>query len=345
MDKKKWIALTLVVVLLLGLGGYYYYRHTPTYSLRLIETAVREHDWATFDRHVDVKGMTEGAFDDFLAYEMKNDKTMDDSAKTMALGFAQMFKPVIVGAVETGVRTYVETGAFQDEDKDATKGKQDAGKQAADEILKNADANRLTFQGIKSTEKDGKTAIVILGVHDGEYDSDFEVKLRLNQLDDGTWRIMKLDNLPELIEAVKEAEKKKLAELNEPIRAEMDAAVKLGAVKATVQGKGSFSQNLVLSADLTLGGDKAVKSFSGTLSMTAPDGSERTSSYTYTVKAGAAATAPITIRKDLNPFIPFENGILKQKAEGYQFALSVDAVEYTDGTKTQLLKAIPKESK
>ncbi len=340
MDRKKWIALIVVIVVLLGLGGYYYYRHTPTYTFRLIETAVKEHDWATFDRHVDVKGMTEGAFDDFLAYEMENDKTMDDSSKAMALGFAQMFKPVIVGAVETGVRTYVETGAFQDEDKDAAKSKQDPGKQAANEIMKTADESRLTFQGIKSTEKDGKTALVTLGIHDGQYDADFEVKLRLNQLDDGTWRVMKLDNLKELIEAVREAEKKKLAELNEPIRAEMDNAVKIGTIKAAVQGKSSFSQVLALSANLTIGGDKAVKSFGGTLTMTAPDGSERTSSYTYTVKAGAKT---FTLQKDLNPFITFENGIIKQKAEGYQFALSVDSVEYADGTKTQLLKAIPKE--
>lgn len=204
-DKKKWIALVAVVVVLLGLGGYYYYRHTPTYTFRLIETAVREHDWATFDRHVDVKGMTEAAFDDFLAYEMEKDKTMDDSAKTMALGFAQMVRPVIVGAVETGVRTYVETGAFQDEDKDAAKGKQDPGKQAANEIMKTADESRLTFQGIKSTEKDGKTAIVTLGLHDGQCDADFEVKLRLNQLDDGTWRVTKVDNLKDLLEIVEKA--------------------------------------------------------------------------------------------------------------------------------------------
>ena len=76
--------------------------------------------------------------------------------------------------------------------------------------------------GIKSSVVDGDTATVSLGIKNEKLGREFELKLRMNRLEDGTWKIRRTSNLKVFMQDIMKAEEEKLAELNQPIKDELD---------------------------------------------------------------------------------------------------------------------------
>lgn len=206
--KKKLIALAVVVVLIVcGIGGYLYYKRTPAYSMQLIQESVKEHNWEKFSRHVDTKSLSDAAFDDIIDITMEESGNIDEQTKALAAGFIKLIKPTLTSLIESSVKEYVETGEFKKDDNVDKKSSQKK-ENPADNLLQDTNADKLKFTGIKSTETEGSTAIATLGLRDESLNADYELKLRMIQLEDGTWKISKIDNLKEFYKATQEAEKK-----------------------------------------------------------------------------------------------------------------------------------------
>lgn len=68
--KPKWLIPVAVsfVILAAGLGGGYYFIHTPAFALKSIASAIENHDWAKFSKFVDVESFynttVKGALED-----------------------------------------------------------------------------------------------------------------------------------------------------------------------------------------------------------------------------------------------------------------------------------------
>lgn len=211
---KKVIALVVAVVLIAcGIGGYMYYKRTPAYSLQLIQDSVKEHNWEQFSRHVDTKSMADSAFDDIIELSLAEDKTMDAQTKALAANFAKLLKPTLTSLIESSVKEYVETGEFKDLDdnQDNSKKVKRSKTNPAENILKETNAEKLKFTGVKSTEKDDAGTVVAMGLHDESLNADYELKIRMIQLEDGTWKMNKIENLKDFYNATQEAEKNKKA--------------------------------------------------------------------------------------------------------------------------------------
>ena len=211
---KKLIALVVAVVLIAcGVGGYMYYKRTPAYSLQLIQDSVKEHNWEKFSRHVDTKSLADSAFDDIIEISLAEDQTMDAQTKALAANFAKLLKPTLTSLIESSVKEYVETGEFKDLDdkKDGSKKSKRKKENPAENLLKETNAEKLKFTGIKSTEKDDTGAVVAMGLHDESLNADYELKIRMIQLEDGTWKMNKIENLKDFYNATQEAEKNKKA--------------------------------------------------------------------------------------------------------------------------------------
>ena len=211
---KKVIALVVAVVLIAcGIGGYMYYKRTPAYSLQLIQDSVKEHNWEQFSRHVDTKSMADSAFDDIIELSLAEDKTMDAQTKALAANFAKLLKPTLTSLIESSVKEYVETGEFKDLDdnQDNSKKAKRSKTNPAENILKETNAEKLKFTGVKSTEKDDAGTVVAMGLHDESLNADYELKIRMIQLEDGTWKMNKIENLKDFYNATQEAEKNKKA--------------------------------------------------------------------------------------------------------------------------------------
>ena len=343
MNKKITAVLVVLLLLAAGVGGYMYYKRSPEYSLKLIQESVKKHNWDKFSQRVDVKGMSESAFDDLIDVAMEKDKTMDSGTKTLAAGFAQMLKPAVTGAIESAVKEYVEKGEVDKPKADAGKNgdKDKVGEQAADNLLEKTHAKDVNFTGVKSSDVDGDIATVTLGIKNEKLGKEFELKLSMSRLEDGTWKIKRISNLKDFMQAVIEAEEAKLAELNRPIKEELDAAVKIGAISGQVQQKDSygFSHRLQLSSDLELSAAKPVNSISGEITVTNPKGDSSVVKYTYAVDGVASGKSKMNLSKDLNMFMDDE--LIKSRGQGYKYEATVTSIKYQDGTETKMLETLP----
>ena len=340
MNKKIMAALVAVLLVVAGVGGYIYYKRTPTYSLTLIQDAVKEHNWDKFSRHVDVNEVSEAAFDDLIIAAMEEDKTMDSNTKQMAAGFAQMFKPVVTKAVEEAMKEYVEKGEVgkaKDEDK---KNQEKPDEAMAGNLVNQTHADEVKFTGVKATTSDGDTATVVLGLHNDKLSKDFEIKVNMSQLDDGTWKVRKISNLKEFLQEVKKAEEAKLAELNKPIQDEIDSALKLGSFNGAVSQEDGFgfSYKLLISGTAEIG-SKAVESFDGEILVTDPQGESSTIHYTYKAHGAAGSTENMQMVKDLNIFT--DSKLIKSQGQGYKYEAKVTSVKYQDGNEVKLLEKLP----
>ena len=68
--KRLYMIIGAVIAIVIAVAaGYLYYMRTPTYTLRTIGNAVKTHDWASFQKHVDVKGIFNNTYDRMIESE------------------------------------------------------------------------------------------------------------------------------------------------------------------------------------------------------------------------------------------------------------------------------------
>lgn len=340
MNKKIMAALVAVLLIAAGIGGYIYYKRTPAYSLTLIQDAVKDHNWDKFSRHVDVQELSDSVFDDLIMVAMEEDKTMDSTTKQMAAGFAQMFKPMVTKAVEETMKEYVEKGEVGKAKDEEKKSQEKPDEAMAGSLVNQTHADEVIFTGVKSTTTDGDLATVVLGIRNEKLDKDFEIKVSMSQLDDGTWKVRKISNLKEFLQEVQKAEEAKLAELNMPIQDEIDSAVKLGSFNGIVRQEDGFgfSYKLLISGNAEIG-SKAVESFDGEIMVTDPQGESSAIHYTYKVHGAAGSTENMQLVKDLNVFA--DSKLIKSQGQGYKYEAKVISVKYQDGSEAKLLDKLP----
>ncbi len=222
--KRLYMIIGAVIAIVIAVAaGYLYYMRTPTYTLRTIGNAVKTHDWASFQKHVDVKGIFNNTYDRMIEEEAAKQQGPD--AQLMR-GFATLLKPMVVETLTQQVQFYVQNGkamtstdadnaqlaanGFTTDSQGAKSGAGSAKKQ--DPMSSLADSSTygsLEFKGYGTTRSEDGFDIVPLNLHDKELNTDFTVELKVRQLDDGTWQIVDLPNLPQVLEQLDQARKAK----------------------------------------------------------------------------------------------------------------------------------------
>ena len=201
-NKNRMIIVGIIAAILIAaIGGYTYYRHTPTYTFQLIQEAVQKHDYASFQKHVDTKNLLSTAIDDALDMSLEEDKSLNNSTRQMARGFMAMLKPSIVEALDSEIEQYIKTGSQE---------KAKAGNKAdniASNMQKKADADSLTFKKIGSTRKDGDFCIADVIFTNEKLGKDVTLSFKMKKLEDGTWQILQIVNLKDYLKDVQQEQK------------------------------------------------------------------------------------------------------------------------------------------
>lgn len=198
MNWKKIVALILALGLI-ALGWYFFYfTKTPSYSLKLIQEAVKTHNVEDFKKHVDVNSILNSGYDDVVKSEL--DKNVNDPlGRTFALAMAQSFKPVVVETLQTAIL-----------DKIAGTENKEPGKYDRDikKFEEKYSLNSVEYKDIGSIEiKDG-IANVPLVLYSPKLQEDFTVHILMKKLDDGTWQAYKVDNIAQFIDQIDKSSKK-----------------------------------------------------------------------------------------------------------------------------------------
>lgn len=343
MMRKKGliIAVAVLICIILGAaGGYIYYKRTPTYSLNLIKESVEKHDYETFSKHVDTENIISSAYDDVIASAM-DDSGTDENVKGLADGFVKMLKPNIVAALDADVKQFVKNGSVTSNDTQDNTNNQAGNQQAEDNIKKKVDIDNVTFKGIGDSRKDGDFTIVGIVITDKRLNHDFTIELKMLQLDDGTWKITQISNVKSYIKEAEQVKKEKLAELNKPIKDEIDSRISLQSPVAEIVSNDPWgiSQILTLTVPAKFNTDKRIVHIEGSIRVQTPSNENFDMPYAIDVDS-SKANANIEMGYHLNRFMNRDAEMLKNGISGYVFAVDVDKIVYDDNSTLELKKEL-----
>ncbi len=225
---KRKLLLSVLGLVAVLVGGFYYYTTTPTYSVLQIRNAVQDHDVALFEKHVDVDTLFNRLIDDVMAQALSQAANEDDSGwstlgSALGAGIMQMMKPTLVSGLKSSTLRYVETGEL-------VKGGQGVAASAAPAVASDA-AKKASLEGMASSfgleqlqpqdyrvEKQGKVAIVTIPYRNEHLDLPLEMKFTLRD-QGGYWQLVQFNNAAEIMSAIEQEQQRRLTEANNKMTA------------------------------------------------------------------------------------------------------------------------------
>lgn len=339
-DNQKKIGIGIVVAILCAVAFYFlYWTKTPVYSLNIIREAIEKHDVDTFERHVDLDTLFDKGFDDVLVAtdRIEGKNSLEDP---LVAGMVQMLKKPAVAALKARTLDAVK-GEFDEEGKERKNG---SGDKFADNLEKEAGVNQAVFKDASVVSKEGNEAIVALKFYNKQLDKDFTVKLKMAKLEDGTWKVKQMTNLVDFLVEADKAVKAKLAELNKPIREDLEKAVKVSDVELDLENDGNpffASHWLEYYMSVTNETDKDIADLYIKNSVVGADGTVRRAKVLkYNQGLPAHETTRLIYEDSLNHFIADEKQMMDHP-EGLTLKAEIVGIKYTDGSKIEILQKLP----
>ena len=117
------------------------------------------------------------------------------------MGILQMMKPAIVNELKAKILEEIK-GV----DNGQSSKKNQATKMAED-LQEKADVKNADFKDITVVSKENGEAIVALTLHNKKFNKDFELKVKMAELQDGTWKLKEITNLVDFLVEVDKADK------------------------------------------------------------------------------------------------------------------------------------------
>jgi hypothetical protein len=192
-------------LLLLGVGGFAYYRYyttTPKYSLLQAREAVAAHDAARFGQYVDVASVTDGLLTE--ASQQRGLLSLINPGSWLLKGAVAALRPAMAAGAQKQVETYIATGSVEEARKAGNK------KFSLASLVGRVVSDSSEFRGVAyETVLPNGQAEVGLEFTQPRYDTTFVVKLRLADQGDH-WQVKQIANAGELLGHISRMEKQRL---------------------------------------------------------------------------------------------------------------------------------------
>lgn len=210
---KMKLLFVLGVLLLLGIGGIYWYlavyTKTPEYSMQMIQNAMERHDKAKFHKYVDIDLVLDGAYDDLVLGLMDAGQPMSQETKAAVGDIVKVMKAPLITSFKTAIDQYVETGSW-----DGVETEDGMSEDSMDfhQALLKSGLKDACLRGIEGIVKEAgtKEAIANVKVFQSEANAEFVLEVLLSQGKDGTWRVTGIRNFHDFVVFVGEARKAEL---------------------------------------------------------------------------------------------------------------------------------------
>ena len=339
------ISVTVTILLLICSGAYYFafWKKSPEYSLLLIQDAVRSHDLNTFTKHVDLENLTSKAFDDLVASNVPS-----DSNNVFFEKLIKNFKPVFVNAVKGVILEYVEKGTeaskVVDKKDDSN---QFNSKSIGDNYIKNGGFWESAFKGVKYTKIDGDTAVVGLEIFDNQLQQSFVLDVKMQKLDDGTWKVVELSNINTYMNDTKVASEKKLAELNKLIEQKLSKYIEIGKITFS-RHFDSYSRRfvsyLLLDIQYNIKGDNDITEVTGKTIVKLGDKVVISEDFNEKSVLRAKTVGVFSRRVSINNFIRDQDAVNNADLKEISVSVQVSKIVFADGEQIALMTNLPENT-
>ena len=193
---KKILALAIgIVVIVLGIGaGLYFYWTSPEYCFQQSQEAVQTHNEKQFARYTDLDGLCNSSYLMFQNYEASRDAELmhNRTGMIMFLQVGTLFSRKLWLQLKT-ILSYVKNGRW-------TYGTE-AGEYVSRGMADTLDIPHTQVLDVQDVDTSHSDAVVSVKVKNSILTDGFVLKVNMRK-EDGTWRINRINNLKEYLEAM-----------------------------------------------------------------------------------------------------------------------------------------------
>ena len=209
---RQWkgkVLLVLGILLLLGMGGIYWYlavyAETPEYSVQMLQKSMEKHDKELFHDYVDLDTVLDDAYDDLVLGLIDAGEPMPEEAKAAVGDIVRVLKAPLITSFKAAIDSYVETGSW------GTTGAEDVSMDFHQALMKSG-LKDTSFRSIDEIVKDeeAKEAIAKIRVYQAEAEGEFVLEAVLTRTEDGIWRLERIRNFHDFVVFVGHARQKEL---------------------------------------------------------------------------------------------------------------------------------------
>ncbi len=344
--KNKILGLAAAAAVIIAAAFYFlYWVKTPAYSLSLISDAINDHDAVSFQQHVDMDRLYSKAYDDFLNAEAKLSSIPQSPESNFIMGYARAIKPQVVNLLKTAT-----LDAISGQNTDVAFNSKAQQSIMAKNIKQATSPAGLDIGDVSLISQNGRTAAVQATLHSKKLDKDFTLNLTMNELEDGTWKLLEINNFYDFILAVDAAEKAKLAELNAPIAKELANTIQLVSGKMDLNNQYGFMVdekhwlNVYTQMKNISGKDIANFTYRVTIYQS-QNGPELTSFTVYNADNFPDGQTVNSYRyAELDMFDPRTNTLLQSDFKKLPWSVDIIRVEFKDGSVTELYREVPDDN-
>ncbi len=115
----KKIVLTIVIITIAIIASAFYIKSTPQYSLYKMYQSVKNHDYGTFSKFVDVDTLVENLVDKSIEESKKEQEQKGSTdeweqlGNSFAEGLVALMRPSLTAAIKSGIQKNIESGDFK----------------------------------------------------------------------------------------------------------------------------------------------------------------------------------------------------------------------------------------
>ncbi|HEX8350059.1 MAG TPA: DUF2939 domain-containing protein [Hymenobacter sp.] len=196
--------LLIIVLLVVAVGGYLYYRSLaagPSYALVQAARAFQTHDVAAFERYVDVRSVSNNLIGQVA--DQGSELGISGSNNMLMQGALQLLKPQLSEVARQEVKHLVESGTPPTPDQLPST---PLGKVSVVGMVGKVVGTNSRFKGIKYVREEGDQAFVGVELTQPKYDTTVVVELKMHNEGD-YWQVKEITNASELVKNFARLEK------------------------------------------------------------------------------------------------------------------------------------------
>ena len=335
---KLTLSIAIILIICISIGILFYFsgqKKTPAHSINLINTALKQHDLATFEKHFDMETFYGTAFDDVIAPTLR--QPTQDGINDFLASIMASVKQSFVNSMVEQTRKYVESGSLENDPK------------APEQILARkftelTDFRNVTFKNVKETRIEGSIAYVDILIHQKQVDEDFVLQLKMRKLQDETWCVVGINNIHEFLSEISKMKTEKLEVLNKPLTKKIQEQIAITSEKFEHQKNNRYGASYAFSYTpmVEFKQGKQVAEFIGQI-----DVYNKNKDRIFSQKFVNAGPFPINSKQEfhfnwpLNPFVPSEKELINTSDSDLTVKAAIIRVNFVDGSELHLLENMP----
>ncbi len=344
MPSRGAIRLIVILIAVIGfaIGGYNYYMDSPVHVLNMVRGAVINHDRELFEKYVDTDDIIDDSCYVLAELLLDTDKTSRNYSAEYLNKMTRENTPLVKEILKKHLRLYIQGEKSQNQDKNL--GPIEAAypqymEVAASEFMKRLNLDYLSFSGVRTSIIRGNSAVLDVDFIDSRLNQKFSLKVHLERLDNGRWKVRELVNLKEFLYDINKAVKDVLKEKNKPLKDEINQYAKIHDVSAEgISGTVSADSLMKIYVPICFSGKKEVRCVEVRVYLKEPTVHRYREVFNIEPQC-VSGEMVYTIEKPLGFFVKDAEAISGLNPEKIKFAAVIRRIEFKDGTSIKLLSA------